>query len=83
MTLWHILWLLAGVGAGSLHAASLWLSVRQFGAWHAALGMLRLIVVAGVLVAAAITGGLIPACIGWGMGFVVTVTAVLVRRRSA
>lgn len=81
MTAAGICWLVAGVLAGALHAFSLWRAARPPFRWVAA-APLRLVAVAGVLVAAALNGELWPAVGGWTCGFPLT-AAVLYFRRTA
>lgn len=62
-------WLTAGLAAGWLHATLLWHAARRPTAWTAALGLLRLVAVATVLVAAGLYAQIIVAAAGWAVGF--------------
>jgi hypothetical protein len=82
MTFANQLWLTTGVVVGGLHAASLWLAARRASALLAATGLLRLLAVAAILFGAAFAGGLLPACVGWGAGFMVVAVFCFVRGKK-
>lgn len=63
-------WFLAGILVGLLHATMLWRSTKQPTAWTPVSGMLRLGMVAGVLVVAALSNAILIAAGGWLAGFV-------------
>ena len=75
-------WLVAGLLAGCLHAAMLWRAARQLTRWTPVLGMLRLGVVTGVLVVAALAGAIFAAASGWAAGFAVLGAWFVARRRG-
>jgi len=79
MTLVSPLWLTAGVVLGGLHAASLWQAAHRASPTIAATGVVRLLVIAALLASAALAGGLLQVCMGWGLGFLVC-AALLLRR---
>jgi hypothetical protein len=82
MMLANPMWLTAGVVVGGLHAAWLWHAAHRASYMMAAIGTVRLLCIALILVGAALAGGLVPACMGWGVGFLVS-TAVALRRSKA
>ena len=69
MTIAGSIWLTIGVVLGGAHAASLWCAAARVSALLAAMGLLRLLVVAAILIGAAFAGGVVPACAGWALGF--------------
>jgi len=83
MMSWFPIWLAVGLIAGGLHAGSLWYAARHAQSLAAASGMLRLVLVAIVLVGAALAGGLLPACAGWGVGFAAVAGIYLLGSRSS
>jgi hypothetical protein len=82
MTLGSSFWLTAGLALGGLHAASLWLAARRASAWIVATATQRLLVIGLVLIGAAVTDGLMSACVGWGVGLVGSAGLLLVRSRA-
>ncbi len=72
-------WFAMGFLLGGLHVASLWLATRHRSALRATTGLLRLPVVAALLVVAALAGGAVPACVGWGGGFLAGSLVCVVR----
>ncbi len=77
----HFVWLLAGVGAGATHAWMLWRASQPAAhrlSWHGT----RLVLIGGVLVAAAVSGGILPAAAGWGLGYFSTVGFVAAGTRT-
>jgi hypothetical protein len=81
MTRGNLLWLGAGLIVGGLHAASLWHAARRVSYTLVATGALRLLVIALLLVGAALAGGLLPVCVGWGVGFLVSARLMLHRSK--
>jgi hypothetical protein len=77
------IWLTVGVVLGGLHGASLWLATRRASVFTAATGLLRLLTVALVLVGAAFAGGVVPASVGWGLGFLAIAIFSLVRSKTS
>jgi hypothetical protein len=74
VTIWFCLGALSGVG----HGIGLWRAANARPSsrhWRAA----RLPLVAVVLIAAAVGGGLVAAAIGWASGFVVAAAVVAIR----
>lgn len=65
----------AGLLTGYVHTAMLWQSSHRLSALSAALGMLRLGIVATALVCAAVYGQILAAAAGWAISF--SVSAVL------
>lgn len=75
VSLIHVLWLLAGGAAGLAHAWLLWRAAQPpFDGvlWYWA----RLLLVAGVLCAAVVFGGVLPAVIGWTLTYFLTVGVI-------
>lgn len=83
MMLANPIWLTMGVVLGGWHAASLWLATRHTSALLVATGLLRLLAVAVILIGAAIAGGVVPASVGWGIGFVTVAVYYLVRGETS
>ena len=79
MTITNPIWLTVGLVLGGLHAASLWLATRRASVLMAATGLLRLLAVAAVLIGAAFAGGIVPASVGWGFGFLAVAVFYFVR----
>ena len=74
-----ILWMVIGLAAGVIHAASLWRSAHAATpGWSA---VWRLPVVAAGLVSAALVHALLPAAIGWFAGLTVASMVYLLRAR--
>ena len=65
-------WFVTGLTAGLLHAGLLWRATHRLTAWTPVLGVLRLGVVTAVLVISALSGAILAAAAGWGLGFVAT-----------
>jgi len=76
------MWLTVGVVVGGLHAAWLWHGARRASSMMAAIGMVRLLCMALILVGAALAGSLLPVCMGWGVGFLVCTGFVLHRSKA-
>ncbi len=83
MTITNPIWLTLGVVLGGLHAASLWLTTRRASALMGAIGLLRLLAVAAVLIGAAFAGGVLPAAVGWGIGFLAVAVIYFVRGKTS
>jgi hypothetical protein len=77
----HFFCLLAGAGAGATHAWMLWRASQPSAvgvSWH----WTRLVLIAGLLVASAVSGGILPAAAGWGIGYFSTVGFVVAGTRT-
>ena len=73
------LWFVAGLLAGGVHVGMLWQATQapfHGAAWH----WTRLLFVAGVLVAAAIAGGILQAATGWAVAYFATIGVVATRK---
>jgi hypothetical protein len=81
ITVSSLVWGVAGIATGGMHSAGIKSSVASTNEWVAANGMLRLLLIGGVLTSAAIGGYLFSAVTGWLLGFIVTLV-VLYRRVS-
>ena len=66
---------------GGTHSLALKHSSSNANEWAALIGLLRIVLIGGLLTAAAILGYLISAFAGWAIGFVVTLFIVLVRMK--
>lgn len=64
-----ILWFMAGLVLGLIHASSLWRSARSPVHWTAVVGIVRLFVIAAGLTAAAVCGGILATALGWFVAF--------------
>ena len=77
MTGMIVLWFAMGTLIGALHAYSLWKSSQP--PFHsAAVGLLRLLLIGGLLVAAAFNGGILPAAAGWAVACPVLVAGTYI-----
>lgn len=76
------LWLGAGLLTGFAHAMMLSRTARRHTAWGPVWSLLRLAVVAGVLIAAALSGEIFAAAAGWLIGFVALATWFVMRRND-
>lgn len=83
MTIANSIWLTVGILLGGLHVGSLWLATRRASALMAATGLLRLLAVAVVLIGAAFGGGVVSACVGWGLGFLTVAVISFIRGKSS
>ncbi len=83
MTIVSPIWFFAGLALGGLHVSSLWLSMQRTPALTVATSPLRLLLVAISLVVAAISGGILPASLGWVAGYLTGTVFVLARGKSA
>lgn len=79
MTIANPIWLTLGVVLGGFHAAALWLATQRASGFMAATGLLRLVAVAAILIGAALAGGVVLACAGWGFGFLTVAVFYFVR----
>ncbi|MEQ8787815.1 MAG: hypothetical protein RIC55_16035 [Pirellulaceae bacterium] len=65
-----VVWLIAGILLGLGHAASLWLTTRLRDlVWLPVTGLLRFVLLGGVLAGAVLSDGILPAAVGWALGF--------------
>lgn len=80
MTAVELAWMTAGVFLGAFHSTALWKSAKRPGDLTAIVGMARLGIVGATLTAAAVLGGLLPAFLGWILGFLACAALVLWRR---
>lgn len=64
-----IAWAGLGAAVGIVHALLLWRSARQPASLAGSLGVLRILGVGALLALAALGEGLLPAALGWGLGF--------------
>lgn len=80
MTWIHASWFAVGLLLGVLHAAAVWRSAKHLTARTAVMGLARLVFVGVVLAVVAILGGILPAAIGWAVGFFGCVGMVMVTR---
>ncbi|MEW6219789.1 MAG: hypothetical protein AB1634_09695 [Thermodesulfobacteriota bacterium] len=83
MTAWAWLWLPAGLALGAGQALWLLAGVRRPGPGLAVAGLLRLVAVGLALVVAALYGGIVPAALGWGVGFFCGVCFLRRRREGS
>ena len=74
-------WALAGFVAGGTHSFALKHSSSHVYEWAALIGMLRIVLIAGLLTAAAILGYLFSAFAGWAIGFLVTLCILWARMK--
>lgn len=72
-------WTLAGVIAGGTHSLALRYSCDRASEWAPLMGLLRLVLIGGVLVVASLLGCLFSAFTGWLIGFGATLVIALVR----
>lgn len=79
MTATMVLWFAGGLATGLAHAWLIWRASQPPFRWASA-GLLRMMPVAAVLVAAAMMGGLIPVAAGWLTAFLISVGAVAMRK---
>ncbi|MBI1310406.1 hypothetical protein GC176_03795 [bacterium] len=78
MTDISILWLLAGLATGGLHAWLVWSGSQP--PFHSSVaGMVRLLLIGGLLVVTAVNGGILPAAAGWATAFPVVAGAIYLR----
>ncbi len=75
-------WFVAGWLIGALHATMLWRNVHRFTVWSSLTGLLRLGLVAGLLVIAAIQGAIIATAAGWIIGFIALGTWFMLTSRT-
>ena len=78
-TLLTCFWVFAGVVAGGTHSLALKHSSAHAGEWVVLVGLLRLLLIGGVLTAAAMVGYLLSAFGGWATGFFVSLFVVMMR----
>jgi hypothetical protein len=64
----------------AIRCSGLWRAVRRSPEWAAALGLVRLAVLTALLVAAAVNRGLLPAALGWALGFAAALLILLARK---
>jgi len=80
MTPFAWFWAAVGALAGIMHVRSLWRATRSLLAPPSAI--LRLPLMGATLLAAAWMGGLIPAAVGWAVGFSISLAVFAVGRKT-
>ena len=75
------IWAVAGVMVGGTHSLALMHSSSRINEWGALIGLLRIVLIGGLLTAAAILGYLFSAFAGWVIGFLVTLSILMVRMK--
>ena len=81
MTITTFFWAIAGVLVGGMHSLALKHSSSNANEWAALIGLTRIVLIGGLLTAAAILGYLFSALVGWVIGFVVTLAIVLMQMK--
>ena len=79
MTVTAFFWAIAGVLVGGTHSLALQHSSSNANEWAALIGLLRIVLIGGLLTAAAMLGYLFSAFAGWAIGFGVTLFIVMIR----
>jgi hypothetical protein len=76
----HTAWLAVGFVLGVVHATGIWRSAKHFTAATSIISLVRLVAVGLALAAGAIFGGILPAALGWGIGFFACVGLAMASR---
>lgn len=81
MTIAACVWTVAGLLTGGVHSAGIYHSASHPRSWMAATGMLRLLIVGGVLTISSINGFVLPTAAGWILGFFTIIILFFLTKR--
>jgi hypothetical protein len=81
MTAINAIWFFTGMAAGAAHIWMLWQAAKPAGR-APGFPWIRLPLIAGVLAAAAVYGGILPTAAGWGLAYFGTMGVIATRCRT-